>query len=111
MPGFSVSPLAVVNQIKSNLQDRYKSGYPILKELIQNADDAGARRFRLDALPGWPGADNPLLQGAGLLVVNDEALTDDDRARDPCVWRKRQGRRPRCHREIRSRPESRIPSL
>ena len=79
MPGFSVSPLAVVNQIKSNLQDRYNSGYPILKELIQNADDARARRFRLDALPGWPGADNPLLQGAGLLVVNDGALTDDDR--------------------------------
>lgn len=79
MPGFSVSPLAVVNQIKSNLQDRYESGYPILKELLQNADDAEARRFRLDALSGWPDADNPLLQGPGLLVANDGALTDDDR--------------------------------
>ena len=79
MPGFSVPPLAVVNQIKSNLQDRYESGYPILKELLQNADDAGARRFRLDALSGWPDAGNPLLQGPGLLVVNDGALTDDDR--------------------------------
>ena len=79
MPGFSVPPLAVVNQIKSNLQDRYESGYPILKELLQNADDAGARRFRLDALSGWPDADNPLLQGPGLLVVNDGALTDRDR--------------------------------
>ena len=79
MPGFSVPPLAVVNQIKSNLQDRYGSGYPILKELLQNADDAGARRFRLDALSGWPDAGNPLLQGPGLLVANDGALTDDDR--------------------------------
>ena len=80
MPGFYVSPLAVVNQIKSNLQDRYGSGYPILKELLQNADDAQARRFRLEALSGWPDAGNPLLQGPGLLVVNDGALTDDDRS-------------------------------
>ena len=79
MPGFSVSPLAVVNQIKSNLQDRYESGYPILKELLQNADDAAARHFPLDALPGWPNAGNPLLNGPGLLVVNDGTLTDDDR--------------------------------
>ncbi len=79
MPGFFVSPVAVVNQIKSNLQDRYESGYPILKELLQNADDAGARRFRLDARSGWPNAGNPLLRGPGLLVANDGALTDDDR--------------------------------
>jgi hypothetical protein len=38
---------------------------------LQNADDAEARRIRLDALPGWPTASNPLLRGSGLLVVND----------------------------------------
>ena len=79
MPGFSVPPLAVVNQIKSNLQDRYDSGYSILKELLQNADDAGSRRFRLDARSGWPTARNPLLRGSGLLVVNDGAFSADDR--------------------------------
>ncbi|MGO7643807.1 sacsin N-terminal ATP-binding-like domain-containing protein [Rhizobium ruizarguesonis] len=71
MPDFRISPISIVNQIKSNLQDRYDSGYPILKELLQNADDAEARRFRLDVLPGWPNAVNPLLQGPGLLVAND----------------------------------------
>ncbi len=71
MPDFHISPISIVNQIKSNLQDRYDSGYPILKELLQNADDAEAQRFRLDALPGWPKAVNPLLRGPGLLVVND----------------------------------------
>ncbi len=71
MPPISVSPRSIVNQIKSLLQDRYASGYPILKELVQNADDARARRVRLDALVGWPDADNPLLRGPGLLVVND----------------------------------------
>ena len=78
MPDFRVSPISIVNQIKSNLQDRYDSGYPILKELLQNADDAGARRFRLDALPGWPTAANPLLRGPGLLVVNDGVFRKDD---------------------------------
>jgi hypothetical protein len=78
MPDFRVSPISIVNQIKSNLQDRYDSGYPILKELLQNADDAEARRFRLDALPGWPTAVNPLLHGPGLLVVNDGVFRKDD---------------------------------
>jgi hypothetical protein len=78
MPDFRVSPISIVNQIKSNLLDRYDSGYPILKELLQNADDAGARRFRLDALPGWPIATNPLLRGPGLLVVNDGVFRKDD---------------------------------
>jgi hypothetical protein len=78
MPDFRVSPISIVNQIKSNLQDRYDSGYPVLKELLQNADDAEARRFRLDALPGWPTAENPLLRGPGLLVVNDGVFRKDD---------------------------------
>ena len=65
MPGIEVSPRSIVNQIKSRLQDRYASGYPILKELVQNADDAQARRVRLDALTGRPDADNPLLRGPG----------------------------------------------
>ena len=29
-----------VNLIADNLRDRYDNGFPILKELIQNADDA-----------------------------------------------------------------------
>jgi hypothetical protein len=78
MPEFRVSPISIVNQIKSNLQDRYDSGYPILKELLQNADDAEARRFSLDALPGWPTAANPLLRGPGLLVINDGVFRKDD---------------------------------
>ena len=34
-----------VNLIADNLRDRYKSGFPILKELVQNADDAQATRI------------------------------------------------------------------
>lgn len=79
MPDYPVSPTAVVNQIKSNLQDRYEPGYPILKELLQNADDARSRRFKLDVCSGWPDAGNPLLQGPGLLVINDGTFYDKDR--------------------------------
>jgi hypothetical protein len=78
MPGFLNNPSSIISQIKSNLQDRYGSGYPILKELLQNADDAEANRFRLDALPGWPDAINPLLRGPGLLVANDGFFRKQD---------------------------------
>jgi hypothetical protein len=78
MPDFHYSPKAIINQIKINLQDRYNSGYPVLKELLQNADDAKAHRFRLDALPGWPTAENPLLRGPGLLVANDGVFRRED---------------------------------
>ena len=79
MPSYVPDPLAIVSLIKRNIQDRYASGYPILKELLQNADDARARLFSLDALPGWPAAGNPLLQGPGLLVANDGEFSPKDR--------------------------------
>lgn len=78
MSGYRNRPESIVNQIKNNLLDRYDSGYPILKELLQNADDAGAGRFRLDARDGWSGAENPLLHGPGLLIVNDGAFRPED---------------------------------
>lgn len=78
MPNFRVSPNSIVNQIKGNLQDRYDSGFPVLKELLQNADDSRARKIYLDALPGWHGAVNPLLCGPGLLVFNDGEFREDD---------------------------------
>lgn len=77
MPDYEDNPLSRLDQIKANLQDRYATGYPILKELLQNADDSEARRFRLDALPGWPTAANPLLRGPGLLVVNDGKFREE----------------------------------
>lgn len=69
---------SVVSQIRTNLKDRYSSGYPILKELLQNADDAESVRFLLDARHGCPGAENPLLRAPGLLVANDGNFNDTD---------------------------------
>ncbi|CCD90933.1 conserved hypothetical protein [Bradyrhizobium sp. ORS 375] len=79
MPDYIDDPISKLDQIKSNLRDRYESGFSILKELLQNADDAKeARRFRLDALPGWRAAMNPLLRGPGLLVINDGIFRKED---------------------------------
>ncbi len=79
MPDYIDDPISKLDQIKSNLRDRYDSGYSILKELLQNADDAEkARHFRLDTLRGWGAAANPLLRGPGLLVVNDGIFRKED---------------------------------
>ena len=78
MSSYKSRPESIVNQIRNNLLDRYDSGYSILKELLQNADDAGAHRFRLDARAGWPNAENPLLRGPGLLIVNDGEFNQKD---------------------------------
>ncbi|GIL01093.1 MAG: hypothetical protein BroJett030_09920 [Alphaproteobacteria bacterium] len=79
MPDLHAPPISILDQIKNNLRDRYDTGYPILKELLQNADDAEAGKFRLDALPGWSTAANPLLRGPGLLVVNDGFFREEDK--------------------------------
>lgn len=71
-----------VNLIADNLRDRYKSGFPILKELIQNADDAKATRLVFGLHPGFNGlSPHPLFQGTGLWVFNDgEFKKEDERA-------------------------------
>lgn len=78
MPNLSARPRAIFNLIQSNLGDRYRSGFPVLKELIQNAEDAGASTIRFMAGNGWPHAHNPLLRVPGVLVVNDGDFQQED---------------------------------
>lgn len=62
----------------------YPEGTSILKELVQNADDAGAREVRLCLdlrRHGTEGLPSPALaqfQGPSLLVYNDGVFTDTD---------------------------------
>lgn len=67
-----------VNEITRNLRDRYDNGFPIIKELIQNADDAKARTFVFSRHSGFPTANHPLLLGPGLWFFNDGEFKDDD---------------------------------
>ncbi len=67
-------PKDIVEHLRHNLE-RYPlvDGFPVLRELLQNADDpkAEAESVAVSLLTGWPEAANPLLRGPGLLVVND----------------------------------------
>jgi len=64
MAGFEVG---IINIIADNLRDRYKNGFAVLKEIIQNADDAASpagRDVQLDFgfSVGLPDADQPGIQ-------------------------------------------------
>ena len=70
-----------VNLIANNLRDRYKSGFPVLKELVQNADDAGATSLAFGYHPGFSDAvDHELLAGPALWVLNNGRFTAGDRS-------------------------------
>lgn len=81
--GIVRSPLDEVKAIQTLLADVYKDagdGRTLFRELVQNADDACARRLRLTVLErGWPHAENSLLRGPALLVANDGPFPDKDR--------------------------------
>lgn len=80
MPGKGIrhSFQADINLIRDNLRDRYRSGFPVLKELIQNADDAGATRMDIGIVSGIESSINPLLHGPAMFVANDGPFTESD---------------------------------
>jgi hypothetical protein len=69
--GFIQNPLEVVQRLRNDLGDRYKRGFPVLKELIQNADDAQATHVVFALVPGLSEARHPLLQGDALCIINN----------------------------------------
>ena len=72
MGQFRITSNSIRGQINNLLRDTYRGGFAVLKELVQNADDAGANRLELVLLPnGARGADHPLLDGPAILAVND----------------------------------------
>jgi hypothetical protein len=71
-------PQAIINSLQNLLRDQYTAGFPILKELVQNADDAGASRLLLTVHGGWSNAISLLLKHPGLLVANDGPFREKD---------------------------------
>ncbi len=80
MPGFEHSSLEYIQQIRNDLRDRYREGFPIFKELLQNADDAEASCLHLGWFSGFPHIAHPLLKGPALFVVNDGEFKPVDQA-------------------------------
>lgn len=69
--GLIHSPESDILRLQQILREAYASGFTIFKELLQNAEDAGARRMVVAGHRGFPTATNPLLGTPGLLVAND----------------------------------------
>ena len=70
-----------VRSLVALLTDEYKQGggRTMVRELVQNADDARASRVVLIRLERGPaGSANPLLDGPALLVVNDGAFSQSN---------------------------------
>lgn len=69
-----------IDNIRNNLESyriQHNNGFPILKELIQNANDAEATEMILKYFPGDESADHPLLKGnQGIYVYNNGPFSD-----------------------------------
>ena len=78
MAGFRQDPIQLINLIADNLRDRYPDSFSILKELLQNADDAGAKEVHIGLSAGLPRTKHPLLQGPALFLLNDGPFSRRD---------------------------------
>lgn len=76
MAGFTSN---IINLITDNLRDRYHNGFPVIKELVQNADDAKASRFVFGIHSGFPNCKHLLLQSSGLWCFNNGAFKPSDK--------------------------------
>lgn len=76
--GYKIRPAAIINQIKTLLKERYKEGFPIIKEIIQNANDGGATKLDIGVSRGFSNASHPLLQCPGLFFINDGNFSNSD---------------------------------
>ena len=70
MTALKTPPEATIQQIQTLLTEGYGSGFTIFKELVQNADDVGAKRLLLAGHEGFARADNALLRAPGIFVAN-----------------------------------------
>jgi hypothetical protein len=81
MSNFELPPAAIVSQLQRLLREGYgldEGHLSIFKEIVQNADDAGARRLHLVLMRrGIEGAANTLLHGPALACINDGPFTPD----------------------------------
>lgn len=82
MVGYLHDPLQIINLIADNLRDRYKSGFPVLKEIIQNADDAGLTdekiQLEFGLSQGIQNAQHTLLKGPALFFINNGIFREED---------------------------------
>ena len=80
MAAFTIGANYVINHI-STLLETYRRGTPILKELTQNADDAGATRLDIiiGVTPNSPHV-HPLLSNSAILAANNGPFSESNQS-------------------------------
>jgi len=79
MANFKTRPSAFINQLKHLLKERYQEGFPIIKEIIQNANDGKAAKLDFGVVGGLGDkVEHPLLKSPALFFVNDGEFTSED---------------------------------
>lgn len=87
MSNFYMDSKSIRKIINDALDGKYKSGFPIVKELIQNANDAQASCLHMGWCRGIKNADHPLLKNVpGIFVVNDGLFTFKDSLAIRRIW-------------------------
>ncbi|MGB3263706.1 MAG: hypothetical protein WBA89_07085 [Microcoleus sp.] len=71
-------PLGDIEYLRENLLKNYKSGFPVLKELVQNAEDAGSTHFDFGWIEGISNAKHPLLRTPALFIVDDGTFANEN---------------------------------
>ena len=71
-------PLGDIEYLRETLLKSYRSGFPILKELIQNAEDANSTHLDYGWVEGISDAEHPLLRLPALFFVNNGDFTDNN---------------------------------
>jgi len=72
--GFLTNPVELIQRIL--FDGRKTDELLVLKELIQNGDDARANVLHVGLSAGLPDTDHPLLRGPGLYIVNDGPFSE-----------------------------------
>ncbi len=65
----------------ANIQDLLAEDYLaslVFKELIQNAEDAGAKQLHFGWIADWPSTGHPLLNQPDLIALNDGNFSKKD---------------------------------
>jgi hypothetical protein len=71
-------PLGDIEYLNENLLNSYLTGFPILKELIQNAEDAKASCLDYGWINGISNAKHPLLKCPALFMLDNGEFTNEN---------------------------------
>src|ERR1019366_8332684 len=73
--GFLHDPANDINLLQDLLRNRYRNRFDLIKEFIQNADDAKATEMHLGWSEGFHQATHPLLHGPAVFAANNGPFT------------------------------------